>query len=371
MRAPLRKLVAVAASAVLGVTLVSMAPDSATSATRAKWNTRVFSRVPFPGTPAYVFVHSNGRVYAANYAATGSKSRSRVFEWTAGGTLLRSWTVPGQDLAHSPGVQVANQDARGRLVLLEKSTAGVLTLDTRTGRFQRQATLPDLPLCSTNVRPCSPNATDEKPIPNYATWGADGALYVSDYGQAVIWRIPARGGVPKVWFSSSALDSSLGFGTTGLVYQASTRSFLIAQQTVADLLANPTSGRLYRLGVASTGRPGALRTLWTSKPTDLPDGFGIGRSGRIYIANVGLTNQLVVLSPTGKELERFPKSAGSGRNGSPVPFDGPSNATFLGTRVLVANQSPIAGDRTHHVILDVEVGERGVPNRVPAVSTLR
>lgn len=367
----MKRLVVAVLTAALGIALVSLVPETASSATRAKWNTKVFSRVPFPGTPAYVFVHKNGRVYAGTYASTGSKSRSRVFEWTPAGTLLRSWTVPGQDLAHSPGVQVANQDARGRLVLLEKSTAGVLTLDTRTGRFQRQATLPDLPICSRKVTPCSPNGADEKPVPNYATWGPDGALYISDYAQAVIWRIPAKGGAPKVWFSSSKLDYSLGFGTTGLVYQASTRSFLIAQQTVGGLLDNPTSGRLYKLPVGAGGRPGLLRTLWTSRPTELPDGFGIGRSGKIYIANVGLTNQLVVLSPTGKELERFPKSAGAGKNGSPVPFDGPSNATFLGTRVLVANQSPIAGDRTHHVILDVEVGERGVANFVPSGSTLR
>ena len=97
---------------------------------------------------------------------------------------------------------------------------------------------------------------------------------------------------------------------------------------------------------------------------------GIGRSGKIYIANVGLTNQIVVLSPAGKELERFPKTVGGGKNGSRVPFDGPSNATFVGTRVLVANQSPIFGDKTHHVILDVEVGETGAAPWVPARSRL-
>ena len=58
------------------------------------------------------------------------------------------------------------------------------------------------------------------------------------------------------------------------------------------------------------------------------------------------------------ELERFPAAPVTGDNGSPIPFDTPSNATFLGTRVLVANQS-FTGDRSHHAILDVEVGERG------------
>lgn len=366
----MKRLMAVVSATLLSLTLVSAAPGAAATGSRDTWDTRVFSKVPYPGTPAYVFVHTNGRVYAGTYDA-GVKTPSRVFEWTSRGTLLRSWTVPGQDLAHSPGVQVANQDSRGRLVLLEKSTSGVLTLDLKTGRFKRQATLPDLPRCSTKVAPCSHNSSDAKAIPNFAAWGPDGALYITDYGQAVIWRLPAKGGTPKVWFSSKALDNVLGFGTTGLVFQASSRSFLITQQTVGNLLANAPAGRLYALPIDSSGAPGTLKTLWTSRAAELPDGFGIGRSGKIYVANVGPMNQLVVLSPAGKELERFPKAPLLGRNGSAVPFDGPSSATFLGTRVLVANQSPIRGERAHHVILDVEVGERGIPNYVPSRSTLR
>jgi len=111
--------------------------------------------------------------------------------------------------------------------------------------------------------------------------------------------------------------------------------------------------------------------LWRSRIGELPDGFGIARSGRIYVANVGLSNQLVELSPDGRELDRFPKVPMLGDNGSPVPFDGPSSATFLGTRVLVANQSPLLGTASHHVVLDVEVGEEGAPAHVPRRSRLR
>ena len=57
-------------------------------------------------------------------------------------------------------------------------------------------------------------------------------------------------------------------------------------------------------------------------------------------------------------------------NGSPVPFDGPSNATFRGTKVLVANQSPILGTRSHHALLEVEVGETGAPVHIPKQSRL-
>ena len=61
----------------------------------------------------------------------------------------------------------------------------------------------------------------------------------------------------------------------------------------------------------------------------------------------------------------------SGDNGSEVPFDTPSSATFLGTSVLVANQSAVAGEPSHQAILDVEVGERGRPAFLPRRARFR
>jgi sugar lactone lactonase YvrE len=359
-----RLLLVVAALATAGPLLVPAGVEAAAS--RPRWDTRVFSSVPRPGFPAYVFVHPDGRVYAATYTnPTGDHTPSRVFEWTRDGTLLRSWSVPGQRLDAEHGVQVATSDARGRLVLLEKSTARVLLLDPRTGRFRRYATLPDLPACGpVDASGCTPNAVDEPAIPNYAAWGPGGRLYVSDYGQAVIWRIPPGGGRPRVWFRSRKLDGG-AFGTAGLVLAPSHKALLLTQQSsVPPGEPDATSGKLYRLPIRRGGRPGALRLLWQSRPGDLPDGFGIARSGRIYVALAGLANQVVVLDAHGRELERFPQVPGTGDNGSPVPFDTPSSATFLGRRILVANQGYF-GQRSHHAILDVEVGERGVPPFVP------
>ena len=353
-----RMLVGLMGVALTGTLFVPQAASAAPD--REKWDTRVFAAVQSPGYPAYVFKHRNGRVYAGTYTNPGGdRQHSRVFEWSRGGTLLRSWTVPRQDLSSDHGVQVATADARGRLVLLEKSTSSVRTLNLRTGRFRTWATLPDLPTCDPgSTGPgCSPNAADSPAIPNLATWGPGGALYVTDYGQAVIWKIGQRHQQPRVWFASPALDGS-EFGTTGIAFRPGTRDLLIAQGSTATDGTAPTNGKLYRLPVRRNGRPGELATLWTSLPGDLPDGFGLARSGRIYLANAGLSAQLVVLSRRGKELERFPEAPGSGENGSSVPFDTPSSATFLGTRVLVANQS-YSGDTSHHAILDVEVRERG------------
>ncbi len=312
------------------------------AAAPADGTTTVFAKFPSPGFPAYVHAHTNGRVYAGSYVHTGDSAPSKVFEWSSAGKLLRSWTVPGQALDEDHGVQVANQTADGKLVLLETSTRSVLTLDIGTGRFRRAAQLPS-------------GAT-----PNYATWGP-GALYVTDYTQGIVWRL-ARGHLQK-WFSSPAL-SGVEFGTTGIRYRPSTHDLLITQGSTTDGASLPTNGHLYRLPITSSGAPGALRTLWTSRPGDLPDGFGIGRSGHVYVALAGLANQVVELDSAGVEVHRY-GSALTGDNGSSVPYDTPCSATFLGSRILVANQSAVAGDASHQAILSTYVGEPGVAPYLP------
>ena len=53
----------------------------------------------------------NGRVYEGTYDnPSGDKLRSRVFEYTGDGTLLRSWTIQGQNLDGPHGVQVGTFD---------------------------------------------------------------------------------------------------------------------------------------------------------------------------------------------------------------------------------------------------------------------
>jgi sugar lactone lactonase YvrE len=338
---------------------------------RARWDTQVFALVPTPGFPALAFVHPNGRVYEGTYEnPAGDTVRSRVLEYTGDGTLLRSWTVRGQDLSAGHGVQVAASDAHGRLILLDKAPARALVLDTRTGRQTRYSTFPDLPLCPAlgpATGPCSPARRDEPPMPDYAAWGPDGSLYVTDYQQAVIWRVSPRGGAAQVWLADPRLDGDM-FGTAGIVLAADHRTLLFTQASSAGVSApllgtlNPSTGKLY--AVTAGARPSGLRQVWESRPADTPDGFALGRSGDAYIALVG-SNQLVRVAPGGSELDRFPALPLTGDNGSSVPFDNPSSAMFLGTRLMVANESFVAGSRDHQATLDVEAGERGLPVFVP------
>jgi sugar lactone lactonase YvrE len=340
------------AALVLTMGLGAIVAMAAPAGERPRWDTEVFSAVPEPGYPASAYVHPNGRVYASTYTnPTGDHQRSRVFEWSADGTLLRSWTVPGQNLAQEHGVQVATSDAHGRLVLLDRSPDRVLLLDPATGRFTPYASFPG------------------DAVPNFAAWGPGGGLYVSDYAQPTLWRVPPGGGAARAWLRDPRLDGG-PFGTTGLRLAADRRTLLVAQQSSAGGAgsggeANPTTGKLYAVPIRADG-PGPMRMLWESRPGDAPDGFAIARSGRIYIANVSPTsNQLVVLAPDGREITRFPEAPVAGDNGSPVPFDSPSSAAFLGTRLIVANQAYVTGDRDHQVLLDVQTGERGLPVFVP------
>jgi sugar lactone lactonase YvrE len=319
-----------------------------TAGARARFDTRVLAIVPTPGFPAHAYTAPNGRVYVGTYTnPSGDRVRSRVFEYEGDGTLLRSWTVRGQDLSRDHGVQVATSDGDGRLILLDKSPARAILLDRRTGE---QRTIARFGAGS---------------IPNFGAWGPDGSLYVTDYGQPVIWRIAPGGGAPQQWLRDPRLDGG-EFGATGIMLMGDRRTLAVAVQSQAGLgvLGNPSTGRLFTVPIGPGGRPGALRQLWESRPADGPDGFAIARSGTIYMALL-VANQIAVIGPNGVERERFPSVPLSGDNGSPIPFDSPSSVRFLGTRLMVANQSYFQGDPSHHAILDVESGEPGLSELVP------
>src|SRR5207248_11410337 len=110
------------------IVLALLVAVPASAADRPKWDAQILTLIPRPGFPAHAYVHPDGRVYEGTYDnPSGDTSPSRVFELAPGpeqsgvGTLVRSWTVKGQDLSQAHGVQVAASDARGRLVLLDKA----------------------------------------------------------------------------------------------------------------------------------------------------------------------------------------------------------------------------------------------------------
>jgi sugar lactone lactonase YvrE len=350
--------------------LTAALPAAASAQSRARFDTKLLAQIPAPGFPASAYPHPNGRVYVGTYAnPNGDTLPSRVFEFDPDTRKqLRSWVVPGQNLNAEHGIQAATSDAAGRLVLLDRTPARALILDTRTGDFSSYSTFRDLPPCSgAPDGNCSPTTQDLAPMANYAAWGPDGELYVTDFQQGVVWRVPPGGGDAQVWLADGRLDGGM-FGTTGLALAGDKRSLLVMQGSsggvVGALGTNPSSGKLYRVPIAADGKPGPMTQLWESAPAELPDGFGVAASGRVYVA-LFVSNQIAVIAPDGREIERFP-SGTDGANGSEAPFDSPSSAKFLGSRLMVPNQSYFNDDPSHMTVLDVETGEPGLSELIPA-----
>lgn len=333
--------------ALLFALLSSLAVVPAASAQRAMWDTRLLARVGPPGYPAHAYVHPNGRIYEGTYVSDGSKLPSRVLEYDGDGTVLRSWTVPGQELKGEQGVQVATSDRRGRLVLLDHSPPRALLLDPRDASFTTYATFP------------------AGVIPNYAAWGPDGTLYVTDYGTNAVWRVPPGGGAPAVWLRDPAFRT-VEFGTTGIALGADRRTLFVAQQT-SPAGGNPAAGGLFRVPITADGRAGAVTKVWTSGALDLPDGFAVGRDERFYVAALG-PNQIVIVGADGREQTRWPPAPLLGENGSAVPFDALSSVAFRGTSLITASQSNPRGDASHWALHDVEVRAEGLPELIPAAA---
>ncbi len=251
------------------------------------------------------------------------------------------------------GVQVANQTRNGKLVLLETSTASVLVLDIR----------------HREVHPRGPAARGRRAqLRDLGRRAA--ACWSPTTPQGVIWKVRRDGTVSK-WFASRHLQG-VEFGTTGIVYRRGQHDLLISQQTTLGGDTLPTNGALFRLPVTAQGRPGRLSTLWTSRPARAARRFR-HRPLRPHLHRDGRADR-----PAGRALGHAARSStasptrrSAGDNGSPIPFDTPCSATFLGTKVLVANQSAIFGDASHQAILAVEVGERGRAPYLPKQARFR
>ena len=349
-----------AALALAALGALALAPAVAA---RPLYDVRLFAHVPHPGSPEPIVVAPDRTVFVGtNQLGKGSDADaaapSRVFAFSPRGRLVRSYVLRGQPLGEDHGIQGLAQDRDGLLYVLDRSAdPRLVVLDPVTGAQHRYASFRDVPSCtaSARTRDCSATVADKPAGPDYATFAPDGTLYVTDIDQALIWRVPRGGGRARVWFTDARLESV--YGPNGIQVMGDGRSLLFVSTGSNPVAGNPTSGRLYRLPIRPGGRPGTLKQLWESRPADGPDGFAIGRSGRIYLA-LAAAAQLAVISPAGDELRRVPPTPVDNQ-AQDVPFDGPASVAFADRRVLVTNQGFPETDERHWAVLDVLVGERG------------
>jgi hypothetical protein len=358
----------ISVAALVAAFLVAATPPA--QAARSKFDIRVLAHVPPPGYPALSLVAPDRTIYVGTFtdAAGNNTAPSKVFAFLPGGQLKREYVIQGQTPGEVHGVQVAAIDAKGGLYLLDQHPARVLRLDPATGKQTTYGTFADVPPCLPGASSnCSATTTDNEPEPDYAAWGTDGSLYVTDYTQGLIWRLPSGGGPAKIWLTDPALDGSM-FGVAGIVLMPDHKTLMVSTSAGPVIGAgDPTTGKLYTVPIKPDGSPGPLHKLWESGPREGPDGFAVAASGNIYLSLVGPgANQIVEISPSGQEIARAPDPAAN--SGMEVPFDSPSSVQFDGNRMIVTNDAFFSGDQSHMVIFDVWAGEPGEPVYVPGVT---
>jgi len=332
----------------------------------------VFAKISAPGYPADALVTSNGTVYAGTFHSLltlSASGPSKVLKYSPTGVLERTYTISGQTSGgDDDGVQVSNTDHHGLLYLLNQSPAQVLTLNPVTGAEKVYAMFPNLPACNASGQPasaCSDGLGYQAPEPDFSAWGPDGSMYVTDYNQAVIWRVPPGGGRATVWLTNKNFYGLI-VGPAGLVLMPNHHTLMF--DTGGDVYGGGTlaNGRLYTLPIKANGKPGTLTQIWQSTPAEAPDGLALARSGHIYLALVGPTgNAIQELSASGTDLDRVPANALVNETQS-IPFDAPGNVTFDGDNIIVGNQSSILMDSADWALLEVNVGEPGEPIYIPS-----
>ena len=344
----------------------------------------VFTRIPNPpGLPEGIAVGADGAIYAAtnpgaNNPAPHNGNPSCFLVYEAPATLRRQFVIQGQDMTSvalpAYGLQALAFDGNNLLYALDKAPARVLTINTQTGAQRTYATFPDVPPCSVNQNggQCSDSLEDLRPFPNYLAFAPDGNLYVSDFQQALVWRVPPGGGVAQVAFTNIQLSG--GMGPNGSQFLANGTTFLLATSLNAPGFGTPGAGRIYTLERnAATKNLENLQVLYESNPGDGPDGFAVSASGKIFL-NFFLANQIAVIdSATGAEITRIGAmttgaNGATDANGIPIPFDAPASSAFSGQRLFVTNHAVNTRNPNSFAIFDIFAGEAGLPLFRPVIN---
>lgn len=326
---------------------------------------KILAQVPTPpGFPEGIAVDGD-TFYVAGPATFGTtlKPPSQVVAFdTATGAKVGQWAAKGEDVTQEHANSSIALDAAGRVYVLN-TQLGIYRLNPATGAQEPYgAPFPDLRPCLISLpgTPCSPTLLDLPPIPNDIAFDALGRAYVTDSTQATIWRVPAGGGTPQIWFQAYRLASEY-IGVNGLrLNQARTKVFFTV---TSDLLGRSF---VYTLPLVDKPTASQLQVFHQYGPGDLPDGIAFGASGRLYVAMAApLGSGVSVLAPNGVQVLRL-----RNRILSPFfPYDSPANIAFKPPgSILMTNHAFATGIvmPKQFTVVEVFVGDAESPLEKPA-----
>ena len=195
-------------------------------------------------------------------------------------------------------------------------------------------------------------------LPNDLAFDDAGNLFVTDSFQGLIYRIPAGGGAPLVWFQDPRLlgHPDLPFGVNGIRIDRNNKRMYVSVTVDAQV-----NGVIYRLPMVGNPAASDVEVFHTYAPGEMgpmgPDGFAFGKSGLLYVA-LAASSQISVLRPDGTEAMRISGPAGD------TPWANPANIAFddqAGTLLVTNHASLVPYDPTLFVLFDVVVNDKAAP----------
>jgi sugar lactone lactonase YvrE len=189
----------------------------------------------------------------------------------------------------------------------------------------------------------------------------NGNLYVTDTFAATIYRVPAGGGAPAVWFWDPRLAGNelMPFGVNGIRIDKNNQMAYVSVTVDAAF-----DGKIYRLPLVDNPDADDLElfaSLHFPLPDDTtmstgPDGIAFGKSGKLYVAEA-VTSSIAVLNPDGSVEARY--------FGPEVPWANPANIAFNDKEgaLLVTNHASLVEplDPDLYLVFDVYVNDKGQP----------
>ncbi|HEX8475571.1 MAG TPA: SMP-30/gluconolactonase/LRE family protein [Pyrinomonadaceae bacterium] len=334
-------------------------PVSAEINVRPYGDVKVLATVPSPvALPEGIAVKGN-KVYVSGpatfgNAGNGHPSEVYVFDIKSG-ELVERYPVQGENLALDHANSNIAFDGNGRLYV-NNIQLGIYRLNLDNGQQEIYSSpLPNLPQCSVvQPAPCAPTVIDSQtPLPNDIIFDAAGNAYVTDSMQATIWRIPAGGGAPQIWFQDARFASPY-VGVNGMrLDPTGTKMYLTVSIDMTG------QGWIYTLPLVAQPTAADLQPFFHFPANDLPDGIAFGSSGLIYVAiatpfNSGIT----VIDTNGNQVARLANPIGS-----PIfPYDSPASIAFnKHGSLLTINHAFATMIPSHFTVLDVFVGDKELP----------
>ena len=328
--------------------------------TRPFGDVEVLATVPAStGFPEGIAVRGN-KVYVAGparFGTAGDGTPSRVFAFDIdSGALLTTYDIQGEDLNQDHANSCIAFDDDGLLYVVNFQL-GIVRLDLGSGHQEVYAApLPNLQPCSSVAPPCSPTVFDAPPLGNDIAFDGDGNLYETDSFQATIWRIPAGGGQPQVWFQDSRLDTP--FGPNGLRLSPDrTKIYFSVTADAVGQFGQFLGGKIYTLPLVAHPTAAQLQVFYEYNG-EAPDGIAFGKSGLLYVALAAPFNSGVsILNPDGTEAARLHND-----QDPTFPYDSPANIAFnKDGSILITNHAFLTMIPAHFVVLDVFVDDKESP----------